>query len=717
MISRFESLPNEILFIIFCNMSWSELLICFWSLNKRLDLLIYSFLSRINNKENSGLVFIQPGLSFKKCHSTLFPLICQSSLSSSIRRMHFDETYSNSCELVNEWLFDNKRKSLRFLNIKSLILTRCLLVKSLIDTLLFLIKHQLDELTLIFDKDMTQVLRYPYKSSNMEFEAGELVAMFKELIEELFSDKCRLTSLKLDIVCDDYSFHFCQCLKLRDDIHSDLILNSKQIYCPNLRRLHIHINGTFFLENLIQYVPLLEQLIVVSRFSLIYCPRSTSYIKTLIETNGNWFKKVSKLKCFTLKSVVSNDLEFAYLKWLLNNVNHIEKLHIHLRSKDYFERDEIIWNSIIDANFVYKYCLPDEIINLRQFHFYIISKCKPLKNTNDEIIHSFKIHPFFLNRQWTNVKCFVDPIISYQHLSSSLTYKMKFYDGFIQSPQWISQSNTRYVWIDLHPSLHLFLEQFNELFPNVFCIKVAMRHYAYFDITKSSSLITSFEIRKCRLTNIQLRNVTRLDFNPYFHRGLGNSDESIDRNKVRAKLLAHLISMPVQLKDLRIELFEWLLHIIQYASDILRKDALNTVEYVEFYIPSCHRATNEGIHIGKNLVPFLSTYMPQLQTLRLWRSDDFPWTSIRPNFKGGFTSAPLIQRWYKSLQTRESIDEHVSVLEEDLNELVKQLKEFVFLEILGEIHVEKVEPYRAMVQRHFSYSRCNVEVSRFRLWL
>ncbi len=54
---------------------------------------------------------------------------------------------------------------------------------------------------------------------------------------------------------------------------------------------------------------------------------------------------------------------------------------------------------------------------------------------------------------------------------------------------------------------------------------------------------------------------------------------------------------------------------------------MNTVRYAEFSIPSCHGDTNESIHIGKNLVPFLSTYMPNLQTLRLWRPDDFPWTS------------------------------------------------------------------------------------------
>ena len=65
------------------------------------------------------------------------------------------------------------------------------------------------------------------------------------------------------------------------------------------------------------------------------------------------------------------------------------------------------------------------------------------------------------------------------------------------------------------------------------------------------------------------------------------------------------------------------------ASDELRTNALSTVQYVEFLIPSCHNASNEHIHVGKHLVPLLTTYMPRLQTLRLWRPDDFPWTSSK----------------------------------------------------------------------------------------
>ncbi len=59
----------------------------------------------------------------------------------------------------------------------------------------------------------------------------------------------------------------------------------------------------------------------------------------------------------------------------------------------------------------------------------------------------------------------------------------------------------------------------------------------------------------------------------------------------------------------------------------MRKNALNTVRYAEFGIPSCNSDHNESIHIGKHLVPVLRTFMPHLQTLCLWRPDDFPWTS------------------------------------------------------------------------------------------
>jgi len=65
MITKLEILPNEILSIIFSNLSSIELLTCLWPLNKRFEVLICSFLSRNDNQLNSGFVIVEPGLSFE----------------------------------------------------------------------------------------------------------------------------------------------------------------------------------------------------------------------------------------------------------------------------------------------------------------------------------------------------------------------------------------------------------------------------------------------------------------------------------------------------------------------------------------------------------------------------------------------------------------------------------------------------------------------------
>ncbi|CAF3948420.1 unnamed protein product [Rotaria sp. Silwood2] len=326
---------------------------------------------------------------------------------------------------------------------------------------------------------------------------------------------------------------------------------------------------------------------------------------------------------------------------------------------------------MVDANFIRQYCMPDTVINLTHLDFYIRSKCESSMNNIEKIIHSFKTHRFFIDHGWTNVKCSFDPIMSYQHLSSShIVYIPQFSNNLTCCNDVLTFSSSTCVWINLHPSLYLFLEQFDELFPNVFCIKICT----------------------------------------------GNYNHSIDRNKARAKLVAHLISMPIQLYDLRLRNFEWLLHVIQYASDELRKDALNTVRHARFTLPSCHHGSNESIRIGEQLVPFLSTYMPHLQTLHLSRPDDFPWTSIRPDFHSNCLGV-LVPRWYESLLTPESICRHTKIFKQDLCQLVEQMKEFVFLNICGKIHKEKIKPYHAMVIGRLPNSRSNVETTRFRLWL
>ncbi|CAF3732143.1 unnamed protein product [Rotaria sp. Silwood1] len=155
----------------------------------------------------------------------------------------------------------------------------------------------------------------------------------------------------------------------------------------------------------------------------------------------------------------------------------------------------------------------------------------------------------------------------------------------------------------------------------------------------------------------------------------------------------------------------------EQASDKLRKNALTTVRHIEFCLSSCNYGSDESAHMGKNLVPLLSSFTPYLQTLRLWRDDDFPWTSIRPKYETKYLCQVFSRHWIKSLRTTQSITEHVAVFQQDLSELVEQLKELVLLDIYGEINREKIEPYRSMVQMHFPNSRVHIEITRFRFWV
>jgi hypothetical protein len=63
------------------------------------------------------------------------------------------------------------------------------------------------------------------------------------------------------------------------------------------------------------------------------------------------------------------------------------------------------------------------------------------------------------------------------------------------------------------------------------------------------------------------------------------------------------------------------------------------------------------------------------------------------------------------------LDEHVIVFEQDLCQLVEQLKQFVYLDIYGDTDYEKVEPYYLMVQKRFPNSRIYIQPSRFSLWI
>ncbi|CAF1553588.1 unnamed protein product, partial [Rotaria sp. Silwood1] len=58
MISKLETLPYEILLDIFSYLSWDKILISLWSINRRINYVIYSVFSM----KNSGIVFNQSDL-------------------------------------------------------------------------------------------------------------------------------------------------------------------------------------------------------------------------------------------------------------------------------------------------------------------------------------------------------------------------------------------------------------------------------------------------------------------------------------------------------------------------------------------------------------------------------------------------------------------------------------------------------------------------------
>ena len=172
MLTKIESLPNEILLHIISCLSWFDMLISFWSLNNRLNSLVCSILSINDNRLNSGLLFTR-GLSYEKYSRILFPLISNSSsLSSSIRRIHFDGTNANAYDLCYHLLF-NDENILHFPNLKSLILTRCGSMKSIFQGLPYLIEHQLDELTLTFDDQLFRQTFYVERGSAESSDIGK----------------------------------------------------------------------------------------------------------------------------------------------------------------------------------------------------------------------------------------------------------------------------------------------------------------------------------------------------------------------------------------------------------------------------------------------------------------------------------------------------------------------------------------------------------------
>ncbi|CAF4342475.1 unnamed protein product, partial [Rotaria sp. Silwood2] len=296
--------------------------------------------------------------------------------------------------------------------------------------------------------------------------------ILKQFLCQLFSVQCQLTTLRLDISNELVDGNIHRCLTSNSHLSSNFMRRQPQSCCMTLRRLFIRLKYTCFLKNIIKHVPNLEQMSVQFDSSLGLDPLWKSHVETLRKSNKNWSNKVPKLRYLSLQTFIYEDLQFVYLKWLLNNLNHVEKLRLHLKSDKLIEtRCQKIWKTFIDANFIREYCLPDTIPNLIDFNFYICSECQLSFNDIEKIINSFKIHSFFILHQWTNVKCLFDPIMSCQHLFSS-SNTVQFSDSLINYPNIFNWPHIGGTWFQLHPSLYLFLEQFNELSPNISCIKV-----------------------------------------------------------------------------------------------------------------------------------------------------------------------------------------------------------------------------------------------------
>lgn len=115
--------------------------------------------------------------------------------------------------------------------------------------------------------------------------------MFRQILCQIFSNQCQLTSLSLDIRKAFYSIH--QCLESHSYASLSATSNGIQSYCcTSLRSLKIYLDYTCFLEDLIDRVPNLEELSVICQSLQRHCSYSNPNIQNAILSNEGWFNKV-----------------------------------------------------------------------------------------------------------------------------------------------------------------------------------------------------------------------------------------------------------------------------------------------------------------------------------------------------------------------------------------------------------------------------------------
>jgi len=65
--------------------------------------------------------------------------------------------------------------------------------------------------------------------------------------------------------------------------------------------------------------------------------------------------------------MINYDFQLYYLKWILDNLNHVRKVKLRLNINGSGKRDPVINESLVDANFVRKYLISDVITNSTHF--------------------------------------------------------------------------------------------------------------------------------------------------------------------------------------------------------------------------------------------------------------------------------------------------------------------------------------------------------------
>jgi hypothetical protein len=130
--------------------------------------------------------------------------------------------------------------------------------------------------------------------------------MFKDLVRQLFSPKCQLISLRLDIPHDESSINIYQCLSFSAD------------RCMSLRYLHVRLHYGCLLLHIIELVPNLEQLSV--------CLRTPSVRNEFFDSSSGTFRKSDEM-CY----------------------NKVRQLHDTLTCLFYFRKQNeglvFVWNS------------------------------------------------------------------------------------------------------------------------------------------------------------------------------------------------------------------------------------------------------------------------------------------------------------------------------------------------------------------------------------